>query len=185
VRVGGFRCGDCPGIRAGGRRITRPLKTALLAATLYAALVIAQPATGQKSKDDLNGKEKNCAAIATDWFKDNWPNGKVATRKSYLKTDAAASYTTHYHVKRDTCFMLVVVDEVEYNSSGKAHTITKQVIDPVAKRAYATCEETNSVLGTCIIEGRLCKTKDQWDTFIRALYFEDSGAIAEALRQRQ
>ena len=81
--------------------------------------------------------------------------------------------------------MLVTVDATSDSWQGTLHSVTEQLIDLYANRAYATFEETRGAHPICLIEGRVCKAKVQWEMLVRALYLEDKAAIAEALRQRE
>jgi hypothetical protein len=169
-------CGDELGARAGWLRLALPLKLVL---ALSAALLV-EPAAGTESGDDLRAAENNCNSAAADWFKKAWPDGKASTPNS----QSTANYTSHYNTKRSKCFMLVTVDETSYSWQGTLHTVTEQVFDLYANRAYATFEETNGAHPICIIEGRTCKAKVQWEMLVRAVYLEDKAAVAETLRQR-
>jgi len=164
-----------------GRSVIRRAVRSLSLAVLWTALGIVEATSRAEANDDLTAREKACADTASGWFKENWPDGKASTHNS----ESTASYTSHYHAKRDTCFMLVTVDELEYWVYGKMHTTKKQIIDVHAKQAFATYMETNSRQTFCIVEGRHCKTQAQWDVLVRALYFEDEAAAQEALKRQK
>jgi hypothetical protein len=143
--------------------------------------LLVEPAVGTEAGDDLRVAENNCNSAAGDWFKKAWPHGKASTPSS----QSTATYTSHYNAKRGKCFMLVTVDATSDSWQGTLHSVTEQLIDLHANRAYATFEETRGAHPICLIEGRVCKAKVQWEMLVRALYLEDKAAIAEALRQRE
>ena len=182
MRISGSRrcTGNNPAARATGWCIALLLREALTIAALWTALGLVQPGVAAEPGDDLKTREKICTDTAADWFKKNWPDGKASTHNS----ESTATYVNHFHTKREKCFMLVVVNEVSYSWQGTLRTITKQLIDPDAKGAYATFRETNGAHALCIIEGHVCKTTAQWDMLVRGLYLEDEAAIAETQRRQ-
>jgi hypothetical protein len=171
----------CSGVE---RRITPRSKKRPGVVALWAALMLVPLAPTAGPADDLKAKEKVCTDTAAAWFKKNWPNPKLST----ASTQATASYTSHYHTKRNECFILLVVDDVsnlrEALRERTLHELTKQLFDPDANRTYATLRETNGIQTMCVIEGRLCKTEAQWDMLVRALYLEDEAATTETLKQQ-
>ena len=183
MTVSGSRrgCSTSCAARAVGWRTTLSLRRVLSVAVLWAALMLVRSAAGAEPGDGLTAKEKTCNDNAAAWFKKNWPDGKASTPNSR----STATYASHYHTTREKCFILGVVNGVSYSWQGTLHTVTKQLIDLDANRAYATFMETNSRQSVCIIEGRQCEAQGQWDMLVRALYFEDETAKQEALKQQK
>ncbi len=56
---------------------------------------------------------------AANWFKKAWRDGKASTPNS----ESTATYESHYHAKRDKCFILLTVSETSYSWQGTLRTV--------------------------------------------------------------
>jgi hypothetical protein len=103
--------------------------------------------------------QEKCANDAREWYKHWWENPKDSG------LNIPSTYTNHYNVKLDRCFLVVDATVFGKKSASKMKTL----VDVLENREMGAFDETSGlgVLSQCEVAGAHCGSDAEWDALVK------------------